>query len=283
MSQQAAGHWHCRAPPGPPGEAAAVGGFCSCKTSTSGKVPPGPHSSPELGGSSQAPGGGYCHLGGQGSLLENFSPGTLLGETYVANYNSSSVPGTGSALPLRTPGPRASGAEGQHLQRMAVPLPPPSPGDAGAGTHKGRILHHSPPPSRPSQEPLPAAQGRRAGDLGTELLPAAGQGAGLPCQPAHGDPAAPQPHPMGQRSGSPPACGTTVAARSGDSPTNPGGATRRGFCTFTLCLRALEPIFPPRWGAASPGPCTMLRMEREEGHESWRPSLTSPKGMKTLP
>lgn len=39
----------------------------------------------------------------------------------------------------------------------------------------------------------------------------------------------------------------------------------------------------PQGGAASPGPYTVLRMEREEGHEGGRPSLTSPKGMKTLP
>lgn len=112
----------------------------------------GPSRAAQLSGAQRkwsGPQGGYCHLGGQGPLLENISLRALLGETYVTgNYNSSGVPGTGSALPLQTLGPRASGgAEGQHLQRTAAPLPPPGPCDAGTGTHKSRILHHLPPPS----------------------------------------------------------------------------------------------------------------------------------------
>lgn len=121
---------------------------------------------------------GYCHVGGQGPLLENISLRARLGEMYVTHkYNRSSMPGTGSALPLQTPGPRTSiGAEGQHLQRMAAPLPLPGLGDTGAGTHEGRILHHLPIPALVRA----TASSTGVGDMGTELVAALGQGTGLP-------------------------------------------------------------------------------------------------------
>lgn len=174
-----------------------MGGFCLCKTSTSGKVPPGPRSSLELGGSGRAPEGVIVIWEGRGLCWRVSPPGALLREMYVTgNYNSSGVPGPGSALPLQTPGPRASGAEGQHLQRTAVPLPRP-----------GGCRHwHT----------------QRQEDIAA-LTSSSGTGSQAALPPACGDPAAPQPHPAGQRSGSPPPCGTVVAARSNDSPTNPGG------------------------------------------------------------
>jgi len=193
----------------------------------------GPSRAAQLSGARRkrlGPRGGYCHLGGQGPLLENISLRALLGETYVTdNYNSSGVPGTGSALPLQTPGPRASGgAEGQHLQLLYPRL--------AQGT---RVLSHTKVGYCTTRLLCPQQhRGRRAGDPGTELLAAAGQGAGLPCQPVRGDPATPRPRPVGWRSSSPPASGTVVASRGDNRPTNTGGATRHKFCTFTLHLQA---------------------------------------------
>lgn len=208
MSRQAAGRWHCRAP-GPPGEAAAAGGFCSLQNLHQRE---GASRAVQFSGARRkwlGPWRGYCHLGGQGPLLENISPRALLGETYVTdNYNSSGVPGTGSALPLQTPGPRASRAEGQHLQPMAAPLPLPGPGDAGAGTHKGRILHHSPPLSLVGATASSMGEGERETRGWSCCRPRSSE----PCQPVRGD-TTPRPHPLGWRSSSPPASGSVVASR----------------------------------------------------------------------
>lgn len=173
----------------------------------------GPSRAARLSGAlrgSRRPHGGCCQLGGQGLLMENLSRRALLRETCVTDSdNGSSVPGPGPALPPQTPGPRASGAEGQQLLR-----PSPARGmqalahtKAGYCTTASSILSGA----------TASSTGKERGGLG------AGSRAALP---AHAR--VPQ-HlrwvPWAGGAALPPARGTVAAARNSNSPTNPGGAT----------------------------------------------------------
>lgn len=213
-----------------------------------------------LRGSRRAP-WGLLPSGRAGALAgENLSRRALLREMCVADSdNSSSVPWRGSALPPHIPGPGASGAEGQQ------PLcPRPGRGtEALAHTKAGYCTTASSIPSGATA----SRRGKESGWLG------AGSRAALP---AHARlPQLLRWVPWAGGAALSPARSIVAAARSSNSPTNPGGATRVGFAPSPLAsLRCICPNF----GAASPSVCL-----HHEGGKPQRREVLCETGMETLP